>query len=92
MKAHPPNPAPRTPEEYLDALDGRSRRRIAGGLLSLHGRGSAELGPAWNVALALCGGLATAIGWRWLTKPKPAPGEPELRVDRLFALCRGVLR
>lgn len=92
MMARSPTPAPRTPEEYLDTLEGRSRRRIAGGLLSLHGRGSAELGPAWNLALALCGGLATAIGWRWLTQPKRTMGEPELRIDRLFVLCRGMLR
>lgn len=71
MSLNPPNQRPaRTPEEYLDRIELRTRRRIGGGLLTLHERGTAQLGSIWNIALAACGVAGVILGSTWLRRPR----------------------
>lgn len=67
MKLARPTPPHRRPEQYVEELEARTRRRIGGGLLALHRRGEAKLGAGpWKLVL---GGLAGLAGFgllRWL--------------------------
>lgn len=55
------------PEDYVDELEARSRRRLGGGLLALHRRGERALGRGpWKLVLGAAAGAALAGGWRWL--------------------------
>jgi len=54
----------RNADELLDLVEARTRRRIAGGLISLHRRGHARFGAAWT-PLACVGVGASLFGaWR----------------------------
>lgn len=56
------------PEDYVDALEARSRRRIGGGLLALHRRGERALGRGpWKLVLGAAAGAALVAGGRWLS-------------------------
>jgi len=86
---------PRTPEELLDRIEDRARRRIAGGVLSLHRRGRGSLGAAWLPLAAAGTGLSIFGAWRLVCRIVPAlRGLSRLRPRRspsLFGLF-GLLR
>jgi hypothetical protein len=69
MKRARPHSAPRRPEDYVEALEARTRRRIGGGLLALHRRGETRLGAGpWKVVLGCFAGLAGLGLLRWLAR------------------------
>lgn len=74
MTAQAPRIRARTPEELVDALEQRSQRRIAGGLISLHRRGERHLGPMWKPLLGGLGAAAAVVAWKVLTARRPASG------------------
>jgi len=55
------------PEDYVDELEARSRRRLGGGLIALHRRGERALGRGpWKLVLGAAAGALAVGGWRWL--------------------------
>jgi hypothetical protein len=74
MTAKAPRLPARTPEELVDALERRSQRRVAGGLIALHHRGERSLGPLWKPLLGALGAVSTVIAWKVLTARRPVSG------------------
>ncbi len=69
MKLARPQPVVRRPEDYVEVLEARTRRRIGGGLLALHRRGEKKLGAGpWKLVLGGLAGLATFGLLRWLSR------------------------
>jgi len=56
----------RTPREYLERLEARTLRRIAGGLVAVDRRGSTAFGLAWRPLTVATGALGAVLGWRSL--------------------------
>jgi hypothetical protein len=66
-RTNPPHGRQR-PEDYVEELEARSRRRIGGGLLALHRRGERALGRGpWKLVLGAAAGAALVAGGRWLS-------------------------
>lgn len=74
MTAKAPRLQARTPEEFVAALEQRSQRRIAGGLIALHRRGESQLGPLWKPLLGALGAGVSVLAWKLLTARRPARG------------------
>lgn len=74
MTAKAPRLPARTPEELVAALEQRSQRRIAGGLIALHHRGERNLGPLWKPLLGALGAAAGVVAWKVLAGRRPASG------------------
>ncbi len=64
----------KTPEEFVEALEQRSQRRIVGGLISLHHRGERRFGPLWKPALGAFGAVAAVLAWKLLAGRRPPVG------------------
>ncbi|NUP95105.1 MAG: hypothetical protein HUU28_02970 [Planctomycetaceae bacterium] len=64
----------RTPEEYVEALEARSQRRVAGGLIALHHRGQRQLGPLWKPLLGALGVATAVLAWKLASARRPASG------------------